>query len=138
MHVSLGWRIGTDVFSTSTDGMVFLWDIRKLVEPVETIPIDFEKTGRLLGGISLEFESTMVMSGISVVCFFTIFSYCPSLPSLWSVQSKVLYCLAIVKQKLQLRKLLDSSLVIMAPLMLYKEIRFIPSSFSQLVIGHSE
>lgn len=54
--------VGTDVFSTSTDGMVFLWDIRKLVEPVEAIPLDFEKTGRLLGGISLEFESTMVMS----------------------------------------------------------------------------
>ena len=42
--------------------MVFLWDIRKLVEPVEAIPLDFEKTGRLLGGISLEFESTMVMT----------------------------------------------------------------------------
>jgi len=51
---------GSDVFSTSTDGMVFLWDIRKLVEPVEAIPLDYEKTGRLLGGISLEFESTMV------------------------------------------------------------------------------
>ena len=54
--------VGSDVFSTSTDGLVFLWDIRKLVEPVEAIPIDFEKTGRLLGGISLEFESTMVTS----------------------------------------------------------------------------
>lgn len=52
-------KTGSDVFSTSTDGLVFLWDIRKLVEPVEAIPIDFEKTGRLLGGISLEFESTM-------------------------------------------------------------------------------
>ena len=68
--------------------MVFLWDIRKLVEPVETIPIDFEKTGRLLGGISLEFESTMVMmaANISLLCA-PVF---PSLLSLWLVQSRVL------------------------------------------------
>lgn len=94
--------IGSDVFSTSTDGMVFLWDIRKLVEPVEAIPIDFEKTGRLLGGISLEFESTMVLS-VRPCLFYYILVFL-SLPSLWLVQSKVLCYLVIVKQRHQLRK----------------------------------
>lgn len=69
-----GIFVGTDVFSTSTDGMVFLWDIRKLVEPVETIPLDFEKTGRLLGGISLEFESTMVTLVSSLIYIYSCFS----------------------------------------------------------------
>ena len=55
--------------------MVFLWDIRKLVEPVETIPIDFEKTGRLLGGISLEFESTMVLLMMAVKHLFYMLLY---------------------------------------------------------------
>ena len=53
---------GSDVFSTSTDGQVMWWDIRKLVEPVETLSLEFAgyKPGVLLGGIALEYESTMV------------------------------------------------------------------------------
>lgn len=53
---------GSDVFSTSTDGRVLWWDIRKLGEPVETLPLEFAgyKPGETLGGITLEYESTMV------------------------------------------------------------------------------
>ncbi len=53
---------GSDVFSTSTDGQVLWWDIRKLGEPVETLPLEFAgyKPGETLGGITLEYESTMV------------------------------------------------------------------------------
>ena len=53
---------GSDVFSTSTDGQVLWWDIRKLVEPVETLPLVFPgyKPDFTLGGIVVEYESTMV------------------------------------------------------------------------------
>ena len=56
------FAVGSDVFSTSTDGRVLWWDIRKLGEPVETLPLEFAgfKPGQKLGGISLEYESTMV------------------------------------------------------------------------------
>ena len=53
-------NVGTDVFSTSTDGVVYLWDIRKLIEPVESWPLQQKDTEMSLGGISLDFESTMV------------------------------------------------------------------------------
>ena len=50
------------MFSTSTDGQVLWWDIRKLVEPVETLPLVFPgyKPDFTLGGIVVEYESTMV------------------------------------------------------------------------------
>lgn len=53
---------GSDVFSTSTDGQVLWWDIRKLVEPVETLSLEYAgyKSGLKLGGIVVEYESTMV------------------------------------------------------------------------------
>lgn len=53
---------GSDVFSTSTDGSVMWWDIRKLGEPVETLPLEYAgyRPGQKLGGISLEYESSMV------------------------------------------------------------------------------
>lgn len=53
---------GSDVFSTSTDGRVMWWDIRKLGEPVETLPLEFAgyRPGQKLGGIALEYESSMV------------------------------------------------------------------------------
>ena len=40
------------------------WDIRKLVEPVETLPLEFAGyvPGLRMGGITLEYESTMVRS----------------------------------------------------------------------------
>ena len=54
--------LGSDVFSTSSDGQVMWWDIRKLGEPVETLTLEFPgyKPGEILGGIALEYESTMV------------------------------------------------------------------------------
>ena len=56
------YSLGSDVFSTSTDGQVLWWDIRKLVEPVETLPLQYSgyKSGLKLGGIVVEYESTMV------------------------------------------------------------------------------
>ena len=56
--------LGNDVFSTSTDGNVMWWDIRKLVEPVETVVLEYSgyKPGVVLGGITLEYESTMVQT----------------------------------------------------------------------------
>jgi hypothetical protein len=50
------------VFSTSTDGEVLWWDIRKLVEPVETLKLEYAgyMPGQKLGGIVMEYESTMV------------------------------------------------------------------------------
>jgi dynein intermediate chain 2 len=54
-------KTGSDIFSTSTDGQVMWWDIRKLVEPVETLKLEYSgyKSGVTLGGITLEYESTM-------------------------------------------------------------------------------
>ena len=51
---------GSDVFSASTDGFVYLWDIRKLVDPVESWFLQPKDSELKLGGISLDFESTMV------------------------------------------------------------------------------
>ena len=50
------------MFSTSTDGEVMWWDIRKLVEPVETLKLEYAgyMPGQKLGGIVMEYESTMV------------------------------------------------------------------------------
>uniref|UniRef100_A0A3Q3XBQ1 Uncharacterized protein n=1 Tax=Mola mola TaxID=94237 RepID=A0A3Q3XBQ1_MOLML len=55
-------KTGTDAFSASTDGQVLWWDVRKLSEPTERLVLDLNKEGnmdRALGGVSLEFESTM-------------------------------------------------------------------------------
>lgn len=54
-------KTGTDIFSTSTDGQVLWWDTRKLVEPVESLTLEYPgyKPGVILGGITLEYESTM-------------------------------------------------------------------------------
>lgn len=55
----LASKSGTDAFSCSSDGQVLFWDVRKLSEPVETLLIDPDRTGKLLGGVALEYESTM-------------------------------------------------------------------------------
>ena len=67
IYVILSWLTsfpfsftGSDVFSASTDGYVYLWDIRKLVDPVETWLLQPKDSEVKLGGISLDFESTMV------------------------------------------------------------------------------
>ena len=53
-------RVGSEFFSTSTDGQVLWWDIRKLSEPTDTMLLDPEKNGTIVGGTVLDFESTMV------------------------------------------------------------------------------
>lgn len=70
--------VGSDVFSTSTDGRVMWWDIRKLGEPVETLLLEFAgyRSGQKLGGISLEYESTMVryiLSSLLILLSFLLF-----------------------------------------------------------------
>ena len=51
---------GSEFFSVSTDGQALWWDIRKLSEPTETMTIDPEKNGVVVGGTVLDFEPTMV------------------------------------------------------------------------------
>ena len=99
--------VGSDVFSTSTDGQVLWWDIRKLVEPVEKLQLEYAnyKPGQLLNGIVLEYESTMVSShllylifpGVIVMCVCmcvilflqpTVLCVILSQPSSWWEQSK--------------------------------------------------
>ncbi|KAL2916816.1 hypothetical protein HK105_203595 [Polyrhizophydium stewartii] len=52
-------KSGSEFFSVSTDGQVLWWDIRKLSEPTETMLIDPEKNGTIVGGTVLDFETTM-------------------------------------------------------------------------------
>lgn len=53
--------VGTECFSTSTDGQVLWWDIRKMGEPTESLLLcpNVKKDPRPQGGVSLEFEPTM-------------------------------------------------------------------------------
>ena len=53
--------IGTECFSTSTDGQVLWWDIRKMGEPTESLLLcpNVKKDPRPQGGVSLEYEPTM-------------------------------------------------------------------------------
>ncbi|XP_062507581.1 dynein axonemal intermediate chain 2-like, partial [Corticium candelabrum] len=53
----LASKSGTECFSTSTDGQVLWWDIRKISEPTDSLSL--ELNGQKLGGVSLDFESTM-------------------------------------------------------------------------------
>ena len=52
---------GTECFSTSTDGQVLWWDIRKMGEPTESLLLcpNVKKDPRPQGGVSLEYEPTM-------------------------------------------------------------------------------
>eukprot|EP00794_Sanderia_malayensis_P009172 gene9172-10145_t len=54
-------KTGAECFSTSTDGQVFWWDIRKLGEPTESLKLipNIKESSRPLGGVSLEYEPTM-------------------------------------------------------------------------------
>ncbi|KAJ2998119.1 Dynein intermediate chain 2, axonemal [Globomyces sp. JEL0801] len=52
-------KSGCEFFSVSTDGQALWWDIRKLSEPTETMMIDPEKNGNIVGGTVLDFETTM-------------------------------------------------------------------------------
>ncbi|KAI9138568.1 WD40-repeat-containing domain protein [Paraphysoderma sedebokerense] len=68
-------KTGSEFFSTSTDGQVLWWDIRKLSEPTECLMLDAEKNGRIVGGTVLDFETTMptkfmvgTEAGLVVMC----------------------------------------------------------------------
>lgn len=54
-------KTGTECFSTSTDGQVLWWDIRKLGEPTENLLLvpNPKENPRPMGGMSLEYEPTM-------------------------------------------------------------------------------
>ncbi|TPX42236.1 hypothetical protein SeMB42_g02765 [Synchytrium endobioticum] len=52
-------KSGAEFFSTSTDGQVLWWDIRKLSEPTESLLLDPEKNGQIVGGTVLDYETTM-------------------------------------------------------------------------------
>ncbi|KAI8850615.1 WD40-repeat-containing domain protein [Chytridium lagenaria] len=59
---NLSWvqsKSGAEFFSVSTDGQVLWWDIRKMAEPTETLLLDPEKNGNIVGGTVLDFETTM-------------------------------------------------------------------------------
>jgi dynein intermediate chain 2 len=58
-------KSGTEFFSVSTDGQVLWWDTRKLSEPTESLLLDPEKNGTVVGGTVLDFEATMVRSVFS-------------------------------------------------------------------------
>lgn len=92
------------MFSTSTDGRVMWWDIRKLGEPVETLQLEFAgyRPGQKLGGITLEYESTMVrMYNLIWLVYIILAAFFPfSQPNSWLEPSKVLYFCATAKGKL--------------------------------------
>eukprot|EP00054_Salpingoeca_dolichothecata_P018737 m.115500 g.115500 ORF g.115500 m.115500 type:complete len:584 (+) comp22988_c1_seq3:64-1815(+) len=52
-------KTGTEFFTCSTDGQVMWWDVRKLSEPTEALVLDPLKTEKPVGGISLDYESTL-------------------------------------------------------------------------------
>uniref|UniRef100_A0A5K3FF78 WD_REPEATS_REGION domain-containing protein n=1 Tax=Mesocestoides corti TaxID=53468 RepID=A0A5K3FF78_MESCO len=68
-HRDPAWRVmwiqsktGTECFSTSTDGQVFWWDVRKMSEPTEFMYLDPTKTQSFncaIGAYALEYESTI-------------------------------------------------------------------------------
>jgi dynein intermediate chain 2 len=53
----LSSKSGTECFSTSTDGRVLWWDLRKISEPTDSLTLEWN--GRKLGGMSLDYEPTM-------------------------------------------------------------------------------
>jgi dynein intermediate chain 2 len=59
-------KSGSEFFSVSTDGQALWWDIRKLSEPTETMLIDPEKNGTIVGGTVLDFDSTMVFDRFTI------------------------------------------------------------------------
>lgn len=55
-------KTGSECFSTSTDGIVLWWDIRKFSEPIEFMYLDptkKQKADKAQGAYALEYESTI-------------------------------------------------------------------------------
>ena len=61
INIQAQFSTGTECFSTSTDGQVLWWDIRKMGEPTESLLLcpNVKKDPRPQGGVSLEYEPTM-------------------------------------------------------------------------------
>lgn len=56
-HVNaLQSKTGTEAMSVSTDGSVLWWDIRKLSEAVESMPLKEKGSETSLGGVILEYD----------------------------------------------------------------------------------
>ncbi|KAI8587487.1 Dynein intermediate chain 2, axonemal [Geranomyces variabilis] len=59
---NLAWvqsKSGSELFSVSSDGQVLWWDIRKMAEPTESMMLDPEKNGQVVGGTVIDYETTM-------------------------------------------------------------------------------
>mmetsp|Transcript_27129 Transcript_27129/g.55272 ORF Transcript_27129/g.55272 Transcript_27129/m.55272 type:complete len:571 (-) Transcript_27129:175-1887(-) len=50
-------KTGTECATVSTDGQLFFWDIRKLGEPTEGMPLQVGADGATLGGVTLSYDS---------------------------------------------------------------------------------
>ena len=75
--VWIGSKTGTECFSTSTDGQVLWWDIRKLGEPTDKLYLDKKQEfHNAQGAYCLEFEPTMVTFSfiILILSLFVLFS----------------------------------------------------------------
>ena len=56
----IAWLQGKTAFecaSTSTDGQVLWWDIRKLGEPSDSLTLEDKADGRKMGGVSMEYSA---------------------------------------------------------------------------------
>lgn len=51
-------KTGAEFMTTSTDGLVMFWDLRKMSEPQETLPLKDKGAETLQGGATIEYEST--------------------------------------------------------------------------------
>ena len=49
-------KTGTEAMTVSTDGSVMWWDIRRLSEPVESMPLREKGSDTNLGGVVLEYD----------------------------------------------------------------------------------
>ncbi|GLC43800.1 Dynein [Pleodorina starrii] len=50
-------KTGTECMTVSTDGMIFWWDIRKLAECVESMPLKEKNSENMVGGVVLEYDT---------------------------------------------------------------------------------
>lgn len=55
----LAWlqsKTGTEAMTVSTDGFVMWWDVRKMAERLESMPLREKGADALLGGVCLEYD----------------------------------------------------------------------------------
>eukprot|EP00878_Enallax_costatus_P034623 GHUV01038402.1.p1 GENE.GHUV01038402.1~~GHUV01038402.1.p1 ORF type:complete len:415 (+),score=109.91 GHUV01038402.1:392-1636(+) len=61
-------KTGSEAMTVSTDGMALWWDIRKLSEAVESLPLREKGSDTLLGGVCLEYEPTAGPTKFMIGC----------------------------------------------------------------------